>query len=259
MFRSAGVPSLTVLCCHFLTCYHVTVNWCTCTGCIVTMLPCFPLLPCCGTAGAPALAVLSPCCGQLVHLHRLYCCHVAVSWCTCADCIVAMVWSAGSPVLTIVAMFAMLRSAAAPALTIVAMLRSAGAFALTIVAMLRSAGAPALTIVAMLRSAAAHALTIVAMLRSAGAPALTIVAMLRSADGPALIIVAMLRSAGGPRRGGQAMGGAEVQAQHELRQAESRVTLLLRQEHHDQGARQEIRLQVCTAPLWLCVYAMLST
>ena len=86
MFRSAAVPSLTVLCCDFLTRYHVTVNWCTCTGCIVTMLPCFPLLTCCG---------------QLVHLHWLYCRHVVVSWCTCTDCIVAMLRSAGAPALTV--------------------------------------------------------------------------------------------------------------------------------------------------------------
>ena len=50
--------------------------------------------------------------------------------------------------------------------------------------------------------------------------------------------------AGGPGRGGPPLGGAQVQAQHELRQAEPSPALLLRQEHHDQGARQAIRLQV---------------
>ncbi|XP_068035643.1 transcriptional regulator ERG isoform X3 [Anomalospiza imberbis] len=48
----------------------------------------------------------------------------------------------------------------------------------------------------------------------------------------------------GPRRGGAALGRAEEQAQHELRQAEPRPALLLRQEHHDQGARQALRLQI---------------
>ena len=99
------------------------------------------ILPCCRvtivtmlwSTGAPALAVLLPCCGQLVHLHWLYCYHVAVSWCTftdrivtmqaccgqlvdlhwlycrhvvlswctCTDCIVAMLRSAGAPALTV--------------------------------------------------------------------------------------------------------------------------------------------------------------
>ncbi len=45
-------------------------------------------------------------------------------------------------------------------------------------------------------------------------------------------------------RGGASLGRAQEQAEHELRQAESRSALLLRQEHHDEGARQAIRVQV---------------
>lgn len=39
----------------------------------------------------------------------------------------------------------------------------------------------------------------------------------------------------GPRRGGTALGPAQAEAQHELRQAVARAALLLRQEHHEQG------------------------
>lgn len=45
-------------------------------------------------------------------------------------------------------------------------------------------------------------------------------------------------------RSGAPMGRTQIQAQHELWQAESGAALLLRQEHHDQGARQTIRVQV---------------
>lgn len=47
-----------------------------------------------------------------------------------------------------------------------------------------------------------------------------------------------------PGRSGPQVGTAQVQAQHELRQAFTRTPLLLRQEHYDEGARQEVRLQV---------------
>ncbi|CAM4695903.1 unnamed protein product, partial [Lepidochelys olivacea] len=47
-----------------------------------------------------------------------------------------------------------------------------------------------------------------------------------------------------PGRGGETLGRAQEQAQHELRQAEPGPALLLRQEHHDQGAREALRLQV---------------
>lgn len=47
-----------------------------------------------------------------------------------------------------------------------------------------------------------------------------------------------------PGRGGSALGGAQKQTQHELRQAEQGAALLLRQEHHDQSPRQALRLQV---------------
>ena len=49
---------------------------------------------------------------------------------------------------------------------------------------------------------------------------------------------------GGPWRGRSTMGGAEKQAQHELRQTKSRTALLLRQEYHDQSTRQTLCLQV---------------
>ena len=39
----------------------------------------------------------------------------------------------------------------------------------------------------------------------------------------------------GPGRGGAALGPAQTEAQHELRQAVARAALLLRQEHHEQG------------------------
>lgn len=42
----------------------------------------------------------------------------------------------------------------------------------------------------------------------------------------------------------QEMGRAKKQTQHELRQAQPGSALLLRQEHHDQGSWQEIRVQV---------------
>lgn len=45
-----------------------------------------------------------------------------------------------------------------------------------------------------------------------------------------------------PRRGGATLGRAQEQAQYELRQAKSSTALLLRQKHHEQGARQALRL-----------------
>lgn len=50
--------------------------------------------------------------------------------------------------------------------------------------------------------------------------------------------------AGERRGGGAALGNAQEQDQHELRQAEQGAQVLLRQEHHQEGARTEIRLQV---------------
>ena len=47
-----------------------------------------------------------------------------------------------------------------------------------------------------------------------------------------------------PRRGCSTLGWTQEQAEHELRQDESRFALLLWQEHHDQSARQAIRVQV---------------
>lgn len=41
--------------------------------------------------------------------------------------------------------------------------------------------------------------------------------------------------AGGPGRGGAALGPAQAEAQHELRQAVARAAVLLRQEYHEQG------------------------
>jgi len=49
-------------------------------------------------------------------------------------------------------------------------------------------------------------------------------------------------SAQRPGRGGAALGRAQEQAQDELREAESRPALLLRQEHHSQDARSPLRL-----------------
>merc|ERR1719319_1608699 len=51
-----------------------------------------------------------------------------------------------------------------------------------------------------------------------------------------------------PRRGGQAVGRQEEQAQDELREAEQGPEVPLRQEHHPQDQRQEIRLQVRLRP-----------
>ena len=48
----------------------------------------------------------------------------------------------------------------------------------------------------------------------------------------------------GPRGCVDAVGRAQEEAQHELRQAESRHSLLLRQEDHAQGSGQALRLQV---------------
>lgn len=48
----------------------------------------------------------------------------------------------------------------------------------------------------------------------------------------------------GPRGGFLAVGDAQTQAAHELRQAEQSHQVLLRQEDHEQSARKEIRLQV---------------
>ena len=48
-----------------------------------------------------------------------------------------------------------------------------------------------------------------------------------------------------PRGGGPAVGLEEEQTQDELRQAQQRSPLLLRQEHHPQGTRKEIRVPIC--------------
>ena len=47
-----------------------------------------------------------------------------------------------------------------------------------------------------------------------------------------------------PGRGRSTLGRTQEQAEHELRQAEPRSALLLRQEHHDQSARKALRVQV---------------
>ena len=70
----------------------------------------------------------------------------------------------------------------------------------------------------------------------------------RAADGqelPELHLVDGRRlgvQAVGPGRGGAPVGHPQEQAQDELREAEPRPALLLRQEHHPQDGRQEIRL-----------------
>ena len=46
----------------------------------------------------------------------------------------------------------------------------------------------------------------------------------------------------GPGRGGAALGHPQEQAQNELREAEPRTALLLRQEHYPQDGRQTLRL-----------------
>lgn len=46
------------------------------------------------------------------------------------------------------------------------------------------------------------------------------------------------------RRGCPALGPPQEQAQHELRQAEQGAQVLLRQEHHPESPRTEVRLQV---------------
>lgn len=48
----------------------------------------------------------------------------------------------------------------------------------------------------------------------------------------------------GPGRGGAAVGPAEAEAEHELRQAVARAALLLRQEHHEQGALARISIGI---------------
>ncbi|XP_063618450.1 uncharacterized protein LOC134791333 [Cydia splendana] len=50
-----------------------------------------------------------------------------------------------------------------------------------------------------------------------------------------------------PGRGGPPLGPAQAEAIHELRQAVEGSALLLRQEHHEQGSRQALRLQVLLA------------
>ena len=44
------------------------------------------------------------------------------------------------------------------------------------------------------------------------------------------------------------MGLAQEQAQDELRETEPRSSLLLRQEHHPQGTREEVRLSLRVRP-----------
>ena len=55
-----------------------------------------------------------------------------------------------------------------------------------------------------------------------------------------------MRSVGG--QGGSALGPAQEQAQDELREAEPRAPLLLRQEHHPQDAREALRVPVRLRP-----------
>lgn len=48
--------------------------------------------------------------------------------------------------------------------------------------------------------------------------------------------------------GGPAVGAEEKQAQDELWEAESRSSILLRQEHHTQDCRQTLRISLCLQP-----------
>lgn len=61
----------------------------------------------------------------------------------------------------------------------------------------------------------------------------------------------------GPGRGRAALGCAQEQAQDELREAQPRSPLLLRQEHHPQDGGQALCLPLCvrsTGHAGVCIY-----